>query len=71
MADEYACLAEDAGRDGPAFARAFFGERQRVPNLLLASRARIYRRTYSGEAPDVANIWIGGRRSRTSLHKGR
>ncbi|KAG0661517.1 hypothetical protein C6P46_003929 [Rhodotorula mucilaginosa] len=46
MADEYVSLAEDAGRDGPAFAREFFGE-----------------------APDVANIWIGGRRSRTSLHK--
>ncbi|GAA5986594.1 hypothetical protein JCM10908_003817 [Rhodotorula pacifica] len=46
MADEYTALADDAGRDGPAFAREYFGE-----------------------APEVANIWIGGRRSRTSLHK--
>lgn len=37
MADEYACLAADAGRDGPAFAREFFGEkRKRVPTLLHA-----------------------------------
>ncbi|BGP54790.1 hypothetical protein JCM8202v2_002377 [Rhodotorula sphaerocarpa] len=46
MSDEYAALAGDAGRDGPAFAREYFGER-----------------------PDVANIWVGGSRSRTSLHK--
>lgn len=26
MSDEYAALAGDAGRDGPAFAREYFGE---------------------------------------------
>jgi hypothetical protein len=42
MADEYVSLAEDAGRDGPAFAREFFGEKRSVS--LRVARARTYPR---------------------------
>ena len=66
LADEYKPLLDDVGIEGPFWAREAFGE---SPLPLLSVPSELKTRTL-GQSPDVANIWIGGVRSKTSMHKG-
>ncbi|CEQ40537.1 SPOSA6832_02173, partial [Sporobolomyces salmonicolor] len=72
LADEYLPLLEDVGLDGPAWAREAFGASSfSTPFDRPRGISDQAQESPAGEAPEVANIWIGGSRSKTSTPRGR